>query len=384
MNENELLDRFKQGQRNFSKLMLRRAKLAKAELSLVTFDEANLEHSNFHSAQLAGANFIHARLGDVNFSFANLLGANFFKAQLRKANFTNALVSGGEFLAADLRQANFTNASCVGIDFSGANLQDTDFSNANLQQANLTGANLLGADLTGADLEGTSLEGAVMPDGSVLNFASDDQDVTQLENAAAPVAQQSVASESKAPVEEDSASSDSNALIPILRFGDLDLDVQGNFFNPLDPEQAANPSGADTNADTNAAPSVASEANTSAELQPPLTQPLESDDVNTRLEMAPTSSTSEPATQSESPTETYSLGRFQLGTSRPIPYHFQQQVLKAYGQQCAMTGNPIQAVLEVIMIQPDTEFDQDHPSNGLVLRADLAKLFRLRLIAVIP
>ena len=61
---------------------------------------------------------------------------------------------------------------------------------------------------------------------------------------------------------------------------------------------------------------------------------------------------------------------------------FRERLLAAYGGRCAITGCDIEAVLEASHIVPYMGSETNHPSNGLLLRADLHALFDLRLIAI--
>lgn len=60
---------------------------------------------------------------------------------------------------------------------------------------------------------------------------------------------------------------------------------------------------------------------------------------------------------------------------------FRRQLLEAYGC-CAMTGCCVEAALEAAHIVPYQGPGTNHPSNGLILRADLHTLFDLGLLAV--
>lgn len=63
---------------------------------------------------------------------------------------------------------------------------------------------------------------------------------------------------------------------------------------------------------------------------------------------------------------------------------FRQDLLEAYGYRCAITGCDAKEALEAAHIVPYSEQANNHPSNGLLLRADLHTLFDLRLIAIDP
>jgi hypothetical protein len=63
---------------------------------------------------------------------------------------------------------------------------------------------------------------------------------------------------------------------------------------------------------------------------------------------------------------------------------FRQRLLEAYSYRCAITGCDAQEALEAAHIIPYIETENNHPSNGILLRADLHTLFDLNLITIDP
>jgi predicted restriction endonuclease len=63
---------------------------------------------------------------------------------------------------------------------------------------------------------------------------------------------------------------------------------------------------------------------------------------------------------------------------------FRRKLLKIYGNRCAITGCNAVEVLEACHIVPYLGPKTNHPSNGLVLRADLHTLFDLGLVTIDP
>lgn len=63
---------------------------------------------------------------------------------------------------------------------------------------------------------------------------------------------------------------------------------------------------------------------------------------------------------------------------------FRQSLLEAYNYRCAITEYDAQEALEAAHIIPYIETENNHPSNGLLLRADIHTLFDLNLIAINP
>jgi regulator of replication initiation timing len=92
MKAKELIEKYKNGQRDFRQVDLKGENLAWTTLSDIDFENANLEAVNFKSAILHRVNFRGANLSfadlssaeliDTDLSSANLLGANLSDAQL--------------------------------------------------------------------------------------------------------------------------------------------------------------------------------------------------------------------------------------------------------------------------------------------------------------
>ena len=63
---------------------------------------------------------------------------------------------------------------------------------------------------------------------------------------------------------------------------------------------------------------------------------------------------------------------------------FRRELIAAYGGRCAVTGCAVLDVLEAAHIHPYLGHETNHPSNGLLLRADLHTLFDCGLVSVEP
>ncbi len=63
---------------------------------------------------------------------------------------------------------------------------------------------------------------------------------------------------------------------------------------------------------------------------------------------------------------------------------FRQSLLEAYNYRCSITGCDAQEALEAAHVIPYIQTENNHPSNGLLLRADIHTLFDLNLIAINP
>ncbi len=63
---------------------------------------------------------------------------------------------------------------------------------------------------------------------------------------------------------------------------------------------------------------------------------------------------------------------------------FRNDLLKRYGNRCLVTGSSIVALLEAAHILPFRGSADNHPENGLLLRADVHTLFDLNLLGIEP
>jgi 5-methylcytosine-specific restriction protein A len=63
---------------------------------------------------------------------------------------------------------------------------------------------------------------------------------------------------------------------------------------------------------------------------------------------------------------------------------FRKALIEIYSGRCAVTGCAMVDLLEAAHIYPYRDGATNHPSNGLLLRADLHTLFDLRLVSVEP
>ncbi|MEP0835544.1 HNH endonuclease [Microcoleus sp. AS-A8] len=70
--------------------------------------------------------------------------------------------------------------------------------------------------------------------------------------------------------------------------------------------------------------------------------------------------------------------------NRPGQKKFKHQLMKAYGGCCSITGCSVEAVLQAAHIIPYLGTKTDHPSNGLLLRVDIHKLFDIHYLSINP
>lgn len=134
MREDELLDHYRRGERDFRGVNLR------------------------------GVYLRDVRLQDVDLSCADLRGASLMSVDFSGANLNRADLSGSFLIHANLRSVNFTQANLTKAFLILANLHQSCLTEANLSQANLTKANLSEvAGFAEAILDQTILTGALLP-----------------------------------------------------------------------------------------------------------------------------------------------------------------------------------------------------------------------------
>lgn len=160
MNIQELLERYADGERDFSSVgMLRQLKVPGGQ--------------NLSGISLRGCNFHEVDLSEVNLAGADLSGVvcqstSFRNADLRGANISVATFwEGTDLSGADLSFANlsqltvedaiFQQASLVGVDLSKAYIKVANFQAVNLMHANLDDAWISSSDFQGANLAGVDL-----------------------------------------------------------------------------------------------------------------------------------------------------------------------------------------------------------------------------------
>jgi hypothetical protein len=75
---------------------------------------------------------------------------------------------------------------------------------------------------------------------------------------------------------------------------------------------------------------------------------------------------------------------YSLRPNRPKQAAFRAKLLSVYGSTCMITGSTDEEVLEACHIVPDSIDGEYHTGNGLLLRADLHKLFDEGLMSINP
>ncbi|MEB3182446.1 MAG: pentapeptide repeat-containing protein [Nostocaceae cyanobacterium] len=160
MTQEELLEKYAAGVRDFTGINLSEANLRGANLSGANFSTANLSLVNFSGANLTEVNFTQARLNVARLSAANMAGSNFNNASLNVANLIRANLSRASLIKASLIRTELIRADLSRSDLREANLTGADLREAKLRLANLRRANLSEANLRGSSLTGVNFEQA--------------------------------------------------------------------------------------------------------------------------------------------------------------------------------------------------------------------------------
>lgn len=137
----ELQKNYEAGERNFSKIELRRADLRGLNLSHADLSGADLSYANLREVDFRGANLSEAYLNEADLTGANLQNANLQGAYLIKAY----------LIKTNLKESNLTKAY-----LTGAYLTKSDCSSSNLSGAYLNNSKITGTILTGAYYDQTT------------------------------------------------------------------------------------------------------------------------------------------------------------------------------------------------------------------------------------
>jgi uncharacterized protein YjbI with pentapeptide repeats len=322
-----------------------------SQLLFSIFTGANLEFANFSYAKLQGSFFIRSKLRGANFTKADLRGVDFGDAQLDEAIFSDALGSDTTFFPQnfDSTRAGFRflipGANLKDLDLSGLNLEQEDLEGVDLQNANLRGANLRGANLEKANLSGADLSGANLQ-------------MVNLKGANLLGANLSGANLSKVIITENFRKIASNyGFDPIARMAPYWLLNAGLDELVTDLREA-------NLQDVNF---------TGSQLDGILrSQPVLSETSKELIDLIPTS-----LDNSRERTIVKVLPRIRQS-------QFRNKLLAVYESRCCLTNCDVLEVLEAAHIVPHNWQENDDPSNGLLLKADLHRLFDRNLLRIEP
>ena len=154
MNWEELITRYKAGERDFSGVDLREPEFAGLDLTTVSPVYGGYNRTpNMKNISLEGINLKGATIYGANLDYINLKGADLSEAFLRNTG----------FLHANLTDVNFENSDCKNNDFRWAKLAGANFRGANFVNAELADSGIYGANLESANLQGAIIKRADLP-----------------------------------------------------------------------------------------------------------------------------------------------------------------------------------------------------------------------------
>ncbi len=148
----ELLDRYRMGERNFVQ-----SELSEVHLSNVNLCDINLEEANLSRAKLYGVNLSYANLNNANLSQSSLYGVELHGTNLSNVDLRGADLRDVKLCYANLNDTDCSGARCVRVDFEGADLSCADLSQTDLRGANLNETDLSCAKFSYANLSGANL-----------------------------------------------------------------------------------------------------------------------------------------------------------------------------------------------------------------------------------
>ncbi|WP_158275087.1 HNH endonuclease [Thioclava sp. NG1] len=76
------------------------------------------------------------------------------------------------------------------------------------------------------------------------------------------------------------------------------------------------------------------------------------------------------------------LRRWALRETRPEQQNFRRKIAERDGLKCAITGCSISEILDAAHLAPRAPGGSDDPANGMILRADIHRLFDAGLLAI--
>ena len=102
-------NKLKQGEKDFTNLILESMNLENYDLSNMNFSHSNFINANLSNVNFCSSQLVNVLLDDCNLQNANLKNANLERASLRRANLTYADISGARLYAAVLENAILDN-----------------------------------------------------------------------------------------------------------------------------------------------------------------------------------------------------------------------------------------------------------------------------------
>ena len=102
-------NKLKQGEKDFTNLILESINLENYDLSNMNFSHSNFINANLSNVNFCSSQLVNVLLDDCNLQNANLKNANLERASLRRANLTGVDISGARLYAAVLENAILDN-----------------------------------------------------------------------------------------------------------------------------------------------------------------------------------------------------------------------------------------------------------------------------------
>lgn len=163
-----------------------------ANLSGLEFTQASLRHANFIRCDLASTTFGKSNLNNVSMTESNLTGTDFSYSNMQSAILKKSNLTRARFFATDLGGSNlsecilafsyFRDAQLRAVNFSYANLTRANMNSANLSYSYLAGAILNECDLSEVNLTHTNLAQADFENANLSATQFNDVDLSQARN----------------------------------------------------------------------------------------------------------------------------------------------------------------------------------------------------------
>jgi len=137
MSLQEILERYKNGERNFSRIICTGVDFNNLDISGAVFKKSNLSYSNFDAANLSNCDFSECNLEWSSFRRTNLTNASFEKANLTYCDFSNAIFENAILRNANLSWSIAFNTNIQASDTRGASISTVAFDVSQLTKEGL-------------------------------------------------------------------------------------------------------------------------------------------------------------------------------------------------------------------------------------------------------
>ncbi len=137
MSLQEILERYRNGERNFSEITCTNTDFNNLNLSGSDFSRSNLSFSSFDGANLSNCDFSECNLEWSSFRRTNFTNANFEKANLTYCDLSNAIFEKANLRNADLSWSIAFNTNIHAADIKGASTATVAFDTSQLTKEGL-------------------------------------------------------------------------------------------------------------------------------------------------------------------------------------------------------------------------------------------------------